>query len=229
MPVMALLICLPLSIPRDISFLRHASAMGVVCVFYLVALIFSLYFTDLPPPGPIKTHPDHWTDVFLVLPTICFGYQCHVCAISVYSSMKARPSLKHFAAASILAIIGAILALLSVIYDVSGWDKEQQERYGRRLSLVITVMCYTFNILLAVFVNDISVVINWLGALAAIFAYAGPGFIMFRLCAMEKAGELQDNHVSLGYSYYVRLTLSIFLIVVGSFLFGLTVSISAIY
>ena len=26
-------------------------------------------------PGAIKTHPDNWTDVFLVVPVICFGYQ----------------------------------------------------------------------------------------------------------------------------------------------------------
>ncbi|KAL3307966.1 hypothetical protein Ciccas_013509 [Cichlidogyrus casuarinus] len=270
--VLATLICLPMSIPRDISFLRHASALGVVCVFYLVGLIFSLYFTQLPPPGPIKTRPDHWTDVFLVLPTICFGYQCHICTVPVYASMKARPSLKHFAAASMLAIIGA-MAVYSVVGICGYWSfgalvqadittnyppsipvligialMEKQERYGTVLSLVLTLVCYTCNLLLAVFVSDISVVIGWLGALAAIFAYAGPGFIMFRLCVMERSGQLQlflsdeeeeclinssDDEDSLtapvlGIGYYTRLILSISLIVVGSFIFGLTVSISAI-
>ena len=31
------------------------------------------YFLGDFVPGPVKTHPDAWTDVFLVIPDICFG------------------------------------------------------------------------------------------------------------------------------------------------------------
>ena len=49
--------------------------MGVVAVVYVVFLIIGEYYSGAYVPGEIKTQPDHWTDVFLVIPTLCFGYQ----------------------------------------------------------------------------------------------------------------------------------------------------------
>lgn len=46
---------------------------------------------------------DSLTDVFLVVPDICFGYQCHVSVIPIYSCMKHR-NLKHFTIASFAGI-----------------------------------------------------------------------------------------------------------------------------
>ena len=49
---------------------------GVFAILYLVAMIVAEYYTgDYPDPGPVKVKPDHWTDVFLVVPQVCFGYQ----------------------------------------------------------------------------------------------------------------------------------------------------------
>ena len=53
--------------------------------------------------SPIKTKPDDWLDVFTVIPVICFGYQCHVSVIPIYSCMKHR-NIKHFTIASSAAI-----------------------------------------------------------------------------------------------------------------------------
>ena len=53
--------------------------------------------------SPIKTRPDDWLDVFTVIPVICFGYQCHVSVIPIYSCMKHR-NIKHFTIASSAAI-----------------------------------------------------------------------------------------------------------------------------
>ena len=41
--------------------------------------------------------------MFLVVPVICFGYQCHVSVIPIYSCMRHR-NLKHFAGVSSIAI-----------------------------------------------------------------------------------------------------------------------------
>jgi sodium-coupled neutral amino acid transporter 7/8 len=49
--------------------------MGVVTVMYVVILIVYQKYMGSFVPGPIKTSPTHWTDVFLVVPVICFGYQ----------------------------------------------------------------------------------------------------------------------------------------------------------
>ena len=70
------------------------------------------YFAPPPSPAekcsfsifsPIKTRPDDWLDVFTVIPVICFGYQCHVSVIPIYSCMKHR-NIKHFTIASSAAI-----------------------------------------------------------------------------------------------------------------------------
>merc|ERR1712025_836081 len=70
---------------------------------YVVALVFVEYAEGEHIPGPIKTKPDTWLDVFMVIPVICFGYQCHVSVIPIYSCMKVR-NIKNFTIASSTAI-----------------------------------------------------------------------------------------------------------------------------
>ena len=78
---------------------------------YVVLLIVLEYQWGAPggtTPGPIKTSPDQWTDVFTVIPVICFGYQCHVSVIPIYSCMKHR-NIKHFGIATSSAIAICVL------------------------------------------------------------------------------------------------------------------------
>jgi sodium-coupled neutral amino acid transporter 7/8 len=49
--------------------------VGVIAVVYVVILIVYQKYVGNFMPGPVKTGPSHWTDVFLVVPVICFGYQ----------------------------------------------------------------------------------------------------------------------------------------------------------
>jgi len=72
-------------------------------VIYVVILIIVQYYTKENAAGTIKTAPDSWTDVFLVVPVICFGYQCHVSVIPIYPCMKPR-RLSNFIASAALAI-----------------------------------------------------------------------------------------------------------------------------
>jgi hypothetical protein len=51
------------------------SSVGVIAVVYVVFLIVYQKYMGNFMPGPIKTSPTHWTDIFLVVPVICFGYQ----------------------------------------------------------------------------------------------------------------------------------------------------------
>ena len=90
MPVTVALFVLPLCFSKRIDFLKWASAVGVAAIFYLDGLIATKYYTGGFEPGPIKHHPDAWTDVFLVMPTICFGYQCHVSVVPIYSCLRVR-------------------------------------------------------------------------------------------------------------------------------------------
>jgi len=79
------------------------SSVGVVSVIYVTILIIVQYYQGKYIPGEIKTHPTNWTDVFLVVPTICFGYQCHVSVIPIYSCFKKR-TVKQFSASAGLAL-----------------------------------------------------------------------------------------------------------------------------
>ncbi len=51
----------------------------------------------------------HWTDVFHVVPVICFGYQCHVSVIPIYSCMKRRTKL-NFTIAAFSAVLICFLS-----------------------------------------------------------------------------------------------------------------------
>ena len=78
MSMTGILVILPLCFSKRIDFLRIPSLIGVTAIFYLVGLIAYEYVYGGFVPGEIKHWPSHWTDVFLVVPDICFGYQCHV-------------------------------------------------------------------------------------------------------------------------------------------------------
>ena len=54
--------------------LNHSLA-GVLTIFYVVLLIVLEYAMGGHTPGEIKHKPEEWTDVFAVIPVICFGYQ----------------------------------------------------------------------------------------------------------------------------------------------------------
>lgn len=72
-------------------------------MIYVTLLIIVEYYTGNYTPGEIKTRPTAWTDVFLVVPTICFGYQMHVSIIPIYSCFKSR-NIRQFSAAISVAI-----------------------------------------------------------------------------------------------------------------------------
>eukprot|EP00092_Neocalanus_flemingeri_P031792 GFUD01034536.1.p1 GENE.GFUD01034536.1~~GFUD01034536.1.p1 ORF type:complete len:483 (+),score=120.87 GFUD01034536.1:70-1518(+) len=103
MPATSLVLILPLCYTRKIDFLKYASVFGVFTMVYVVILILVEYAVGDHVPGEIKVKPDKWVDVFTVIPVICFGYQCHVSVIPIYSCMKHR-NIKHFSIASGVAI-----------------------------------------------------------------------------------------------------------------------------
>lgn len=83
-PACSIVFILPLCFSLRIDFLKYASSVGVLSVIYVVVLVAYEYFEGGYIPGPIKTKPDKWTDVFLVVPVICFGYQVIKYYLSVY-------------------------------------------------------------------------------------------------------------------------------------------------
>ncbi|KAI0211937.1 putative sodium-coupled neutral amino acid transporter 7 [Lamellibrachia satsuma] len=80
-------------------------AMGVIAVGYCVALVTAKYFvkTDIGHVD-IKTKPSHWTDVFIVIPVICFSYQCHLSIVPIYACLRKR-TFSEFLRVVLVAIV----------------------------------------------------------------------------------------------------------------------------
>lgn len=114
MTISSILFVLPLCYSKRIDFLRYVSSVGVIAVLYVVCLIAYKYWMGNFVPGPIKTAPNSWTDIFLVVPAICFGYQCHVSIIPIYSCLKHR-TLHNFSVVCMFAIVFCVAA-----YTVAG-------------------------------------------------------------------------------------------------------------
>ncbi|EFX88038.1 hypothetical protein DAPPUDRAFT_305508 [Daphnia pulex] len=108
-PASSIIFILPLCFSLRIDFLKYVSPVGVLSIVYVVGLIAYEYFEGGYVPGLIKESPDCWTDVFLVVPVICFGYQCHVSAVPIYSCMKER-TVKRFSVCMSSAIFICFIA-----------------------------------------------------------------------------------------------------------------------
>ncbi|KAM4573531.1 putative sodium-coupled neutral amino acid transporter 8a [Odontesthes bonariensis] len=117
-----LLLCvfliLPLSVSKEISIQKYISVLGTLAATYLTAAIIVKYHTA--PAVLVHNTPPHssgissWASVFSVIPTICFGFQCHEASIAIYSSME-NQRLSHWVFVSVVAMI-----ICLIIYSLTG-------------------------------------------------------------------------------------------------------------
>ncbi|XP_046360378.2 putative sodium-coupled neutral amino acid transporter 7 [Haliotis rufescens] len=273
--VTSILLILPLCFPRRIDFLKYASFVGVVGIVYVVVMVTVKYFLPHDPPQRVKTTPDSWMDVFLVVPTICFAYQCHVSIIPIYSCMEKR-NVKEFTKTISVAMFLCVISytvtaalgylqfgqsvtsdiLLSFKPDIpviiavvfiaiktyttypillfcgraafeSIWisarrmapeDIAQGERMRR---IITTVIWFGLTVVLAVLIPNIGVVIQMLGALAAVFIFIFPGMCLLKtsLNRLADSTSIEDQR-----KYKFFLYFSCFFIILGAFIFGLTLT-----
>ncbi|XP_030269744.1 sodium-coupled neutral amino acid transporter 7 [Sparus aurata] len=90
--VTAVLIILPLSIPKEIGFQKYASTLSVMGTWYVTIVVIIKYIwpdKDMTP-GYVPPSSASWTAVFNAMPTICFGFQCHVSCVPVFDSMSKK-------------------------------------------------------------------------------------------------------------------------------------------
>ncbi|XP_029623397.1 putative sodium-coupled neutral amino acid transporter 8 isoform X2 [Salmo trutta] len=82
---------------------------------FIMCLIFILPLSIPKEIGIQKyTRKDSWASMFSVVPTICFGFQCHEACIAIYSSMENK-KLSHWV---IISVISMFFCLL--IYTLTG-------------------------------------------------------------------------------------------------------------
>ncbi|XP_061863648.1 solute carrier family 38 member 8 [Colius striatus] len=118
LPALCGLVIFPLSVPREIGFQKYSSILGTLAACYLTLVIILKYHLQgerlgLPePPQPARA--SSWASIFSVIPTICFGFQCHEACVTIYSSMR-NQSFSHWLAVSVLSMLICLL-----IYSLTG-------------------------------------------------------------------------------------------------------------
>ncbi|KAI8746444.1 sodium-coupled neutral amino acid transporter 7 [Biomphalaria glabrata] len=271
--VSSIVFILPLCFPRRIDFLKYASVVGVFGIMYVVCLVTLKYFLPHDPPGSVTTSPKSWIDVFLVVPDICFAYQCHVSVIPIYSCMAKR-NLKEFSKTVSLAMVICILTytgtaalgylqfgdnitndiLLSFKPDAAVmvavvliavktyttypilcfcgkaafeciwsmcWRMSPEEALVKEKirHIALTLFWFSATLMLSIFIPNIGVVIQILGAFAAVFIFIFPGMCLLKTMQNKiESGEEQPKKV-----HFLK-AFSIVFLIVGTFIFGLTFS-----
>ncbi|XP_078257669.1 putative sodium-coupled neutral amino acid transporter 8a [Rhinoraja longicauda] len=111
-----LFIILPLSFPEELGFQKYISILGTCAATYLtIMVVVKFYLKDLDSiPELYSPSVTSWTGLFTVVPTICFGFQCHEASVAIYSSMK-NQALSHWILISCLSMLSCLL-----IYSVTG-------------------------------------------------------------------------------------------------------------
>uniref|UniRef100_A0A4W4HEC8 Amino acid transporter transmembrane domain-containing protein n=1 Tax=Electrophorus electricus TaxID=8005 RepID=A0A4W4HEC8_ELEEL len=84
-------------------------ALFILCLFLILPL-------SIPKEIWIQkyTRISSWTPVFSVIPTICFGFQCHEACIAIYSSLENK-KLSHWVGISFVSMF-----FCTVIYSLTG-------------------------------------------------------------------------------------------------------------
>ncbi|XP_034734725.1 putative sodium-coupled neutral amino acid transporter 8a [Etheostoma cragini] len=115
--LLCILLILPLSISREISFQKYTSVLGTLAAAYLTIAIIIKYHTTpsvLVHITPLTSGISSWASMFSVIPTICFGFQCHEASIAIYSSMD-NQRLSHWVFISVVSMI-----ICLIIYSLTG-------------------------------------------------------------------------------------------------------------
>ncbi|XP_061778491.1 putative sodium-coupled neutral amino acid transporter 8 [Nerophis ophidion] len=116
--IMCLVIILPLSIPKEIGIQKYTSVLGTLAATYLCVAVIVKYYMMEDHTAIIT--PEHsqgvgsWASMFSVVPTICFGFQCHEACIAIYSSME-NQKISHWVVISVISMLFCLL-----IYTLTG-------------------------------------------------------------------------------------------------------------
>ncbi|NWH70384.1 AVT2 protein, partial [Piaya cayana] len=115
---LCVLVIFPLSVPREIGFQKYSSILGTLAACYLTVVVVLKYYLQAEslslskPPQPSRA--SSWASVFSVIPTICFGFQCHEACVAIYSSMR-NQNFSHWVTVSVLSMLICLL-----IYSLTG-------------------------------------------------------------------------------------------------------------
>ncbi|KAL8194747.1 UNVERIFIED_CONTAM: hypothetical protein K2H54_030883 [Gekko kuhli] len=134
--VLCILVIFPLSVPREIGFQKYTSILGTLAACYLMLVIIIKYYirTDhhVQYEHRRSSGVSSWASVFSVVPTICFGFQCHEACIAIYSSMKNK-KLSHWVLVSVVSMLFCLLIYSLTEMDTNLKRKKNPTTQERRL------------------------------------------------------------------------------------------------
>ncbi|NXU86212.1 AVT2 protein, partial [Xiphorhynchus elegans] len=109
---LCVLVIFPLSVPREIGFQKYSSILGTLAACYLTVVVILKYYLQTEglslTKHPQPSRSSSWASVFSVIPTICFGFQCHEACVAIYSSMR-NQSFSHWVTVSVLSMLICLL------------------------------------------------------------------------------------------------------------------------
>ncbi|XP_067407926.1 solute carrier family 38 member 8 [Emydura macquarii macquarii] len=115
---LCLLVIFPLSVPREIGFQKHTSILGTLAACYLTLVIIVKYYLRteriIMQEHHYSSRVSSWASMFSVIPTICFGFQCHEASVAIHSSMRN----KKFSLWIVVSVLSMLFCL--IIYSLTG-------------------------------------------------------------------------------------------------------------
>ncbi|KAM6937733.1 putative sodium-coupled neutral amino acid transporter 8a [Xenentodon cancila] len=116
--LLCIFLILPMSVSKEMNIQKYISVLGTLAATYLTVAIVVKYYTMpaiLARSTPLySSGMSSWASMFSVIPTICFGFQCHEASVAIYSSME-NQRLSHWAFISVVAMI-----ICLIIYSLTG-------------------------------------------------------------------------------------------------------------
>lgn len=118
--LLGILILYPLCLPKRVDFLKYPSSVGVFASLYVCVVVVINFFIrkDKSDFNPSFDGNFSWTSVFAAIPTICFGFQCHLSSVPVYGSLRNR-SIRNFS--GIVLTASGISSLAYILAGVFGY------------------------------------------------------------------------------------------------------------
>ncbi|XP_056384384.1 putative sodium-coupled neutral amino acid transporter 8 isoform X3 [Hyla sarda] len=202
MSLLCLVVILPLSIPKEISFQKYTSILGTLAACYLtVAIIVKYYLTEhnVFHKREYSSNASSLASMFSVIPTICFGFQCHEACITIYSSMKNK-CLSNWVVVSVLSMLFCLL-----IYSLTGVYGFLT--FGENVAADI-LMSYPGN-------DAVVIVARLLFAISIITIY--PIILLLGRSVLQEAWldhKYMTAYVTASYERFVRVTLTVLWILV---------------
>ncbi|XP_076848134.1 putative sodium-coupled neutral amino acid transporter 8a [Brachyhypopomus gauderio] len=116
--ILCFFLILPLSIPKEIWTQKYTSVLGTLAATYLTVAVTVKYYIRAESEHSLSpvysSGSSSWAPVFSVIPTICYGFQCHEASIAIYSSLENK-TLSHWVLISSVSIF-----FCTVLYSLTG-------------------------------------------------------------------------------------------------------------